>query len=89
MKFDYLMSIESSEGLLEEIGAQALATAAYQLPDAVLQAIDAVTHDDVVKVSASATGRTPLTTCTLPARGRITDGRMERIAGEHSGALGG
>ncbi len=46
------MSVESSESLLEEIGAQALATAAYQVPDAVVQAIDAVTHDDVVKVSA-------------------------------------
>ncbi|KAL6102900.1 uqcrc2 [Pungitius sinensis] len=53
VKFDYLMSIESSEGLLEEIGAQALATAAYQLPDAVLHAIDAVTHDDVVKAANS------------------------------------
>lgn len=45
------MSLESSETLLEEIGTQALTTAAYQLPDAVLQAVDAVTYDDVVKVS--------------------------------------
>lgn len=52
VKAEYLMSIESSESLLEEIGAQALATAAYQLPDTVVQAIDAVTHDDVVKVGA-------------------------------------
>ncbi|KAI3359859.1 hypothetical protein L3Q82_014209, partial [Scortum barcoo] len=52
VKAEYLMSIESSENLLEEIGAQALATAAYQLPDAVVQAIDAVTHNDVIKVGA-------------------------------------
>lgn len=52
MKVEYLMSVESAENLIEEIGAQALNTAAYQLPDTVLQAIDAVTQDDVVKVSA-------------------------------------
>lgn len=51
VKTDYLMSLETSESLLEEIGAQALATAAYELPDAVVKAIDAVTHGDVVKVS--------------------------------------
>ncbi|XP_041831818.1 cytochrome b-c1 complex subunit 2, mitochondrial isoform X1 [Melanotaenia boesemani] len=51
MKAEYLMSIESSEGLLEEIGAQALTTAAYQAPDTVLQAIDTVTQDDVVKAA--------------------------------------
>lgn len=52
MKADYLMSIESSEILLEEIGAQALTTAAYQPPDSVVQAIDAITLDSVVKVRA-------------------------------------
>lgn len=51
VKSEYLMSIEGSDGLMEEIGAQALTTAAYQLPDAVLQAIDAVTQDDVVKAA--------------------------------------
>ncbi|CAJ1074986.1 cytochrome b-c1 complex subunit 2%2C mitochondrial [Xyrichtys novacula] len=51
VKTEYLMSIESSESLLEEIGAQALTTAAYQAPDAVLQALDAVTHEDVVKAA--------------------------------------
>lgn len=51
VKTEYLMSLESSEILLEEIGAQALATAAYQPPDAVLQAIDAVTLDSVVQAS--------------------------------------
>lgn len=47
------MSMESSEIVLEEIGAQALATAAYQPPDTVLQAIDAVTRENVVQASAS------------------------------------
>lgn len=55
MKTEYLMSIESSDILLEEIGAQALTTGAYQSPDAVVQAMDAVTHDDVVKVRAFCT----------------------------------
>ena len=50
VKSEYLMSLESSECLLEEIGAQALNAAAYQPPDAVIQAIDAVTQDAVVKV---------------------------------------
>lgn len=46
------MSMESSEGLLEEIGAQALTAGVYQAPDAVLKAIDAITQNDVVKVCA-------------------------------------
>uniref|UniRef100_A0A8D3DI58 Ubiquinol-cytochrome c reductase core protein 2a n=1 Tax=Scophthalmus maximus TaxID=52904 RepID=A0A8D3DI58_SCOMX len=51
VKADYMMSIESSEGLMEEIGAQVLTAAAYQLPDTVLQAIDTVTQDDVVEAA--------------------------------------
>ncbi|KAM6905276.1 ubiquinol-cytochrome c reductase core protein 2a [Xenentodon cancila] len=51
VKAEYLMSLESSEGLIEEIGAQALNTATYQAPDAVLQAVDTVTKDDVVKAA--------------------------------------
>ncbi|TNN85483.1 Cytochrome b-c1 complex subunit 2, mitochondrial [Liparis tanakae] len=53
VKSEYLMSLESSDSLLEEIGAQALNTAAYQLPEAVLQAVDAVTHDDVIMAAKS------------------------------------
>lgn len=52
LKAEYLMSMESSEGLLEEIGAQALTAGVYQAPDAVLKAIDAITQNDVVKVCA-------------------------------------
>ncbi|KAG7505768.1 cytochrome b-c1 complex subunit 2, mitochondrial-like [Solea senegalensis] len=51
VKAEYMMSIESSETLMEEIGAQTLTTAAYQPPDGVLQTIDAITHDDVVKAA--------------------------------------
>lgn len=51
VKAEYLMSIENSEGLMEELGAQALNTAAYQLPEAVLQTIDAVTPDDVLNAA--------------------------------------
>ncbi|XP_054615437.1 cytochrome b-c1 complex subunit 2, mitochondrial [Dunckerocampus dactyliophorus] len=50
-KAEYLMSVESSGGLMEEIGAQALTTAAFQQPLTVLQAIDAITQDDVVKAA--------------------------------------
>ncbi|MEQ2199427.1 hypothetical protein XENOCAPTIV_027052, partial [Xenoophorus captivus] len=51
VKAEYLMSIESSEGLMEEIGAQVLSTAAYQAPESVLQAIDTITKNDVVMAS--------------------------------------
>lgn len=46
------MSVESSDSLLEEIGAQALITGAFQPVDAVVGAIDAVTQESVVSVSA-------------------------------------
>uniref|UniRef100_A0A671Y1T6 Ubiquinol-cytochrome c reductase core protein 2a n=1 Tax=Sparus aurata TaxID=8175 RepID=A0A671Y1T6_SPAAU len=51
VKTEYLMSIESSDILLEEIGAQALTTGTYQPPNAVIQAMDTVTHDDVIKAA--------------------------------------
>lgn len=51
VKTEYLMSIESSDSLLEEIGAQALITASYQPPDSVLQAVDAVALNDVVQAA--------------------------------------
>ncbi|XP_051905497.1 cytochrome b-c1 complex subunit 2, mitochondrial [Hippocampus zosterae] len=50
-KVDYLMSTESSDGLMAEMGAQALATGTYEPPETVLQAIDAITQDDVVKAA--------------------------------------
>lgn len=48
---EYLMSIESSEGLMEAIGSQALAEGTYHSPEAVTQKIDAVSSADVVNVS--------------------------------------
>uniref|UniRef100_A0A8C5D4F9 Cytochrome b-c1 complex subunit 2, mitochondrial-like n=1 Tax=Gouania willdenowi TaxID=441366 RepID=A0A8C5D4F9_GOUWI len=51
VKAEYLMSLETSESLMEEIGAQALSTAAYQAPESVLQGVDAITQADVVKAA--------------------------------------
>jgi predicted Zn-dependent peptidase len=51
LKAEYLMSMESSEGLLEEMGAQALSSGAYHSPETVTQSIDSVSHADVVNVS--------------------------------------
>ncbi|KAJ0001405.1 hypothetical protein NQD34_006425 [Periophthalmus magnuspinnatus] len=51
VKVEYLMSLEDSDGLLQEIGAQALMTGTYQAPDTVLQAVGAVTPEDVVKAN--------------------------------------
>ncbi|XP_054892249.1 cytochrome b-c1 complex subunit 2, mitochondrial [Poeciliopsis prolifica] len=48
---EYLMSMENSEGLLEEIGVQVLNTAAYQAPESVLHTIDAITTADVVQAA--------------------------------------
>uniref|UniRef100_A0A3B3ZD71 Ubiquinol-cytochrome c reductase core protein 2a n=1 Tax=Periophthalmus magnuspinnatus TaxID=409849 RepID=A0A3B3ZD71_9GOBI len=53
VKVEYLMSLEDSDGLLQEIGAQALMTGTYQAPDTVLQAVGAVTPEDVVKAAKS------------------------------------
>ncbi|XP_029626848.1 cytochrome b-c1 complex subunit 2, mitochondrial-like [Salmo trutta] len=51
LKAEYLMSMESSEGLLEEMGAQALSSGAYHSPETVTQSIDSVSHADVVNVA--------------------------------------
>lgn len=45
------MSVETSEGLLEEIGSQALASGTYTWPAAVAADIDAVATADIVNVS--------------------------------------
>uniref|UniRef100_A0A8C1VPD0 Ubiquinol-cytochrome c reductase core protein 2b n=1 Tax=Cyprinus carpio TaxID=7962 RepID=A0A8C1VPD0_CYPCA len=47
----YLMSIESSEGLMEAIGSQVLAEGTYHSPEAVTQKINAVSSADVVNVA--------------------------------------
>lgn len=51
VKTEYLMLMENSEVMLEEVGAQALATAAYQPPDVVVEAVDDVTMDNVIEVT--------------------------------------
>lgn len=51
LKAGYLMSVETSEGFLSEIGSQALATGSYTPPPTVLQQIDAVADADVVKAA--------------------------------------
>ena len=53
LKAQYLMSLETSEGLLEAIGTHALAEATYHTPEAMSQKIDAVSSNDVVSVSVS------------------------------------
>lgn len=50
LKADYLMSLESSEVLLEELGVQLLSSGTYSSPQTVTQNIDSVTSSDVLKV---------------------------------------
>lgn len=45
------MSIETSDGLLEAIGTQALSEGTYHAPEAITKNIDAVSSSDVVNVS--------------------------------------
>ena len=49
-KAEYLMSLESSEGLLDAMGSQALARGAYHSPEAIAQKIDSVSATDVANV---------------------------------------
>ncbi|XP_042560701.1 cytochrome b-c1 complex subunit 2, mitochondrial isoform X2 [Clupea harengus] len=51
LKAQYLMSLETSEGLLEAIGTHALAEATYHTPEAMSQKIDAVSSNDVVSAA--------------------------------------
>ncbi|KAI1895972.1 hypothetical protein AGOR_G00090020 [Albula goreensis] len=51
VKADYLMSLESSDGMLEDMGSQALAGGTYQPPEAVAQGIDSVSSNDVINAA--------------------------------------
>ncbi|XP_067089830.1 ubiquinol-cytochrome c reductase core protein 2a isoform X1 [Osmerus mordax] len=51
MKAEYLMSMESSACVLEELGVQVLASGAYQAPENITLCIDTVTHTDVVNAA--------------------------------------
>lgn len=50
LKGHFLMSLETSEGLLEEMGAQALAKGSYCPPEEICKGIDNVTLTDVANV---------------------------------------
>ncbi|KAJ8413709.1 hypothetical protein AAFF_G00082160 [Aldrovandia affinis] len=51
VKAEYLMSLESSEGMLEDMGSQALAGGTYNSPEAVAQSIDSVASSDVINAA--------------------------------------
>ncbi|XP_062820508.1 cytochrome b-c1 complex subunit 2, mitochondrial [Anolis carolinensis] len=51
LKAAFLMSVESSEGLLDEIGSQALASGTYASPATIVEKIDAVTTADIVNAA--------------------------------------
>lgn len=51
LKAGYLMSVESSEGFLDEVGSQALAAGSYTPPSTALQQIDAVADTDVINAA--------------------------------------
>ncbi|ETE58508.1 Cytochrome b-c1 complex subunit 2, mitochondrial, partial [Ophiophagus hannah] len=63
MKAAFFMSVESSEGLLNEIGSQALALGTYTSPAHVVEQIDSVTAADVVNVAKKfVSGKKSMTT---------------------------
>ncbi|KAL6091328.1 hypothetical protein STEG23_018256 [Scotinomys teguina] len=51
LKAGYLMSVETSEGFLNEIGSQALVAGSYMSPSSFLQQIDSVADADVIKAA--------------------------------------
>ncbi|ERE78480.1 cytochrome b-c1 complex subunit 2 [Cricetulus griseus] len=51
LKAGYLMSVETSEGFLSEIGSQALLAGSYMSPPTFLQQIDSVADADVIKAA--------------------------------------
>ncbi|KAF6128108.1 ubiquinol-cytochrome c reductase core protein 2 [Phyllostomus discolor] len=51
LKAGYLMSVESSEGFLDEVGSQALVAGSYMPPSTVLQQIDSVADADVINAA--------------------------------------
>lgn len=51
LKAGYLMSVETSEGFLNEVGSQALFAGSYIPPSTVIQQIDLVTDTDVINAA--------------------------------------
>jgi len=58
LKATYLMAVETAQGLLNEIGSEALLSGTHTAPSVVAQKIDSVTSADVVNVC-------PPPTCSL------------------------
>lgn len=59
MKANFLMSVETSKGLLNEIGSESLVSGTHTSPSAAAQKIDSVATADVVNVSMSASTGVP------------------------------
>lgn len=51
LKSGYLMSVETSEGFLNEVGSQALVAGSYVSPPTVLEQIDSVSDADVISAA--------------------------------------
>lgn len=51
LKANYLMSVETSKGLLNEIGSESLVSGTHTSPSVAAQKIDSVATADVVNVS--------------------------------------
>ncbi|KAM4829558.1 cytochrome b-c1 complex subunit 2, mitochondrial [Thomomys bottae] len=51
LKTAYLMSLESSEGFLDEVGSQALIAGSYMPPSTALQQIDSISDSDVINAA--------------------------------------
>uniref|UniRef100_A0AAY4BLD5 Uncharacterized protein n=1 Tax=Denticeps clupeoides TaxID=299321 RepID=A0AAY4BLD5_9TELE len=69
LKAEYLISLETTEGLFEAIGTQALAFGTYHTPEAVIQKIDAVSSTDVVNAAKKVVSGKK----TLASRGHLVD----------------
>ncbi|XP_036409123.1 cytochrome b-c1 complex subunit 2, mitochondrial-like isoform X1 [Megalops cyprinoides] len=51
LKAEYLMTLETSDGALEEMGLQALAAGTYLSPETITQSIDVITVDDIISAA--------------------------------------
>ncbi|XP_056153774.1 cytochrome b-c1 complex subunit 2, mitochondrial isoform X2 [Lampris incognitus] len=64
LKAHYLMSLETSEGLLEAMGSQVLAGGAYNSPDAIAKDIDNVSLNDIAGVAKKfVSGKKTMASC--------------------------
>lgn len=68
LKAEYLMSLESSEGMFEDMGSQALGGGTYTSPEAVVDGIESVNSDAVI----SAAKKFVAGKKTMVSRGKLT-----------------